>query len=137
MFNLQESVNIGKVLYHDWFPQIVYDIHQMGNRGARFFVPPFFDPPNPEIDPIILREILLLGGAATAELAAEGLTGVVTNAMYDTWWHGGMRSGPYYHNMVGLLTEAASVNIATPVEIPEETLTSSTRGLPDPRTCAH
>lgn len=134
MFNLQESVNIGKVLYHDWFPQIVYDIHQMGNRGARFFVPPFFDPPNPEIDPIILREILLLGGAATAELAAEGLTGVVTNAMYDTWWHGGMRSGPYYHNMVGLLTEAASVNIATPVEIPEETLTSSTRGLPDPRT---
>ncbi|BCV24416.1 MAG TPA: hypothetical protein GXX50_05520 [Firmicutes bacterium] len=42
-----------------------------------------------------------------------------------------MRSGPYYHNMVGILTEAASVKIATPIEIPFEKLTSSTRGLPD------
>ncbi|MDK2928406.1 MAG: hypothetical protein PWR31_2097, partial [Bacillota bacterium] len=40
-----------------------------------------------------------------------------------------MRSGPYYHNMVGILTEAASVKIATPIEIPFEKLTSSTRGL--------
>lgn len=131
MFNLDESINIGKVLYHDWFPQIVYDIHQMGSSGARLFVPPFFDPPNPEIDPLIFREILLLGGAATTELSAAGLTGVSTNAQYDTWWHGGMRSGPYYHNMVGLLTEAASVNIASPVEIPFEKLTGSTRGLPN------
>lgn len=134
MFNLKESVNIGKVLYHDWFPQIVYDIHQMGSTGARLFVPPFFDPPNPEIDPIILREILLLGGAATTELSAKGLTGVSTNAQYDTWWHGGMRSGPYYHNMVGLLTEAASVNIATPIEVTFDKLTGSTRGLPDAQT---
>jgi hypothetical protein len=134
MFNLSESRNIGNVLYHDWFPQIVYDIHQMGSTGARLFVPPFFDPPNPEIDPIIFREILLLGGAATTELSAEGLTGVSTNAQYDTWWHGGMRSGPYYHNMVGLLTEAASVNIATPIEVPFEKLTGSTRGLPGAQT---
>ncbi|MCR4427420.1 MAG: M14 family zinc carboxypeptidase [Firmicutes bacterium] len=131
MFNLTESRNVGKVLYHDWFPEIVYDIHQMGSTGARLFVPPFFDPPNPQIDPIILREIMLLGGAATTDLAAKGFKGVSSNAQYDTWWHGGMRSGPYYHNMVGLLTEAASVNIATPIEVPFEKLTTSTRGLPN------
>ena len=62
------------------------------------------------------------------------MTGVVTNAMYDTWWHGGMRSGPYYHNMVGFLTETASVNIATPITIGFDKLTSSTRGLANAQT---
>jgi hypothetical protein len=128
MFNLAESRNVGKVLYTEWFPEVVYDIHQMGSYGARLFVPPFFDPPNPEIPPIIFREITTLGGVATTDLSAKGMTGVVTDAMYDTWWHGGMRSGPYYHNMVGLLTETASAKIATPIDIPFEKLTSKTRG---------
>ena len=131
MFNLPESRNVGKVLYHDWFPEVVYDIHQMGSNGARLFVPPFFDPPNPEIPPIIFREIMLLGGIATTDLSSQGMKGVSTNAQYDTWWHGGMRSGPYYHNMVGFLTETASCNIATPVDIPFSKLTGSTRGLPN------
>ena len=72
MFNLPESRNVGKVLYADWFPEVVYDIHQMGSNGARLFVPPFFDPPNPEIPPIIFREIMLLGGIATTDLSAKG-----------------------------------------------------------------
>ncbi len=134
MFNLPESRNVGKVLYTDWFPEVVYDIHQMGSNGARLFVPPFFDPPNPEIPSIIFREIMLLGGIATTDLSAQKMTGVVTNAMYDTWWHGGMRSGPYYHNMVGFLTETASVNIATPITIGFDKLTSSTRGLANAQT---
>lgn len=133
MFNLPESRNVGKVLYHDWFPEVVYDIHQMGSFGARLFVPPFFDPPNPEIPTIIFREMMLLGGIATMDLSAQNMRGVSVYSTYDTWWHGGMRSGPYYHNMVGLLTETASCNIATPIEIPFEKLTSTTRGLADPK----
>lgn len=133
MFNLPESRNVGKVLYHDWFPQVVYDIHQMGSFGARLFVPPFFDPPNPEIPTIIFREMMLLGGIATMDLSAQNMRGVSVYSTYDTWWHGGMRSGPYYHNMVGLLTETASCNIATPIDIPFEKLTSTTRGLADPK----
>ena len=27
-----------------WHPQIVFDQHQMGSDGARFFVPPYIDP---------------------------------------------------------------------------------------------
>ncbi|NLP18843.1 MAG: peptidase M14, partial [Firmicutes bacterium] len=130
MFNLQESRNIGKILYQEWFPEIIYDIHQMGSDGARFFIPPFFDPPNWEIDPLILRQIMLLGGAATTELCAQGMSGVCSNAIYDTWWHGGMRSAPYYHNMVGLLTEAASVKLATPITV--EKPSGARRGLADP-----
>ncbi len=134
MFNLSESRNVGEVLYTEWFPEVVYDIHQMGSNGARLFVPPFFDPPNPEIPPIIFREITTLGGVATTDLSAKGMTGVVTDAVYDTWWHGGMRSGPYYHNMVGLLTETASAKIATSLDIPFEKLTGKTRGLENAQT---
>jgi len=36
---------------------IVYDVHQQGSNGSRFFIPPFFDPPNPNIDPLLLRQV--------------------------------------------------------------------------------
>jgi len=116
-------------LYEKWFPQILYDIHQMGQRGPRFVVPPFYEVSNPAIDPIILREIMLVGGHMATDLTAAGFTGIATEAIYDTWWHGGLRTAPYYHNVVGLLSEAASVKIATPVELKLDELTRSGRGL--------
>src|SRR5207253_851886 len=63
-------------------------------------------------------------------------TQIVTNSTYDTWWHGGLRTAPYYHNAVGILTEAASANIATPMQIKREQLRSPTRGLADPLVAA-
>jgi hypothetical protein len=51
--------------------------------------------------------------------------------MYDTWWHGGFRTAPYYHNAVGILTEAASARLMTPVKVtPEQLRRSSVRGMP-------
>src|SRR5881227_880995 len=35
---------------------------------------------------------------------------------YSTWWNGGLRTTVYFHNMIGLLTEA--IGNPTPVEIP-------------------
>ncbi len=55
-------------------------------------------------------------------LQAAGFKGVVTNAMYDTWWHGGFRTAPYYHNSVGILTEAASARLMTPIKVTPEQL---------------
>src|SRR5690606_7840345 len=57
MMNLAETRAITKLFWQEWFPEIVYDVHQMGRNGARFVIPPFFDPPNPRIDPLILREV--------------------------------------------------------------------------------
>ncbi len=130
MLNLKESRLVTRVLYQEWFPQILYDVHQMGSRGARFFVPPFYEVSNPNIDPLILRQIMQIGGHMTTDLAAAGMKGVATEAIFDTWWHGGMRTAPYYHNVVGLLSEAASARIATPVEIRFKELRGSRRGLP-------
>ena len=107
MLNLKETKAITHLLWKEWFPEIVYDIHQQGSNGSRFFVPPFYDPPNPHIAPLLLREVGLIGHKMAADVTAAGFKGVLTNALYDTWWHGGFRTAPYFHNSIGILTEAA------------------------------
>ncbi len=134
MLNLQETRNITKLFWQEWFPQIVYDVHQQGKTAARFTIPPFYDPPNPRIDPLILRELGLLGYKMAADLQRNGQAGVVTNATYDTWWHGGFRSAPYYHNSIGILSEAASADLMSPVTITKKQLEEAraSRGLASP-----
>ncbi len=43
---------------------------------------------------------------------------VSTGVSYDMWWNGGNRNVPVRHNIIGLLTEAASVRIASPIFLP-------------------
>jgi hypothetical protein len=130
MLNLRESQLITRLFWKEWFPQVVYDVHQMGSTGARLFIPPFFDPPNPHIAPLLLREVGLLGHRVAADLQAAGQQGVITNAQYDTWWHGGFRTAPYFHNSVGILSEAASARLMTPTTVTRQQLErASSRGL--------
>lgn len=131
MLNLVETQAITKFFWQQWFPQFVYDVHQQGQNNSRFIIPPFFDPINPRISPSILREVGLIGYKMAADLQAKNIAGVATNSTYDTWWHGGFRSAPYYHNSIGILSEAASTNLMSPVTIKKEDLARnrSTRGL--------
>jgi hypothetical protein len=105
MFNQPESRNVAKQLYTEYFPQIVYNQHQEAPFPARIFVPPFEDPMNPRIPPLVMRGVNLVGEAMTRRMDQEGKTGVVSRLQFDTWWNGGMRTAPYFHNMVGILTE--------------------------------
>jgi Zinc carboxypeptidase len=131
MLNLQETKLVTRLFWKEWFPQIVYDIHQQGTDGSRFFIPPFYDPSNPNIAPLLLRQVGLLGYKIAADLQAAGYKGVITNAIYDTWWHGGFRTSPYYHNSVGILSEAASARLMTPITVTREQLMRATsRGMP-------
>jgi hypothetical protein len=134
MLNLAETQAITKLYWQEWFPQIVYDIHQMGQTGARFVIPPFFDPPNPRIAPSILREVGLIGYKMAADLQAKNIAGVATNTTFDTWWHGGFRSAPYYHNSIGILSEAASADLMSPITVTKEQMQRArpSRGLPSP-----
>jgi hypothetical protein len=130
MLNLRETQLITRLFWHEWFPEIVYDVHQQGSNGSRFFIPPFFDPPNPNIDPLLLRQVGLIGHKVAADLQAAGFQGVLTNALYDTWWHGGFRTAPYFHNSIGILSEAASARLMTPTNVTADQLArSSTRGM--------
>ena len=129
MLNLKETQLLSKLLYTEWFPTWHYDVHQMGGRGARLFVPPFFDPINPNLDPRMNQSIAMIGAHMASDLADEGKRGVLTHAMYDNWWNGGNRTTPQRHNIVAVLTEAASVKLASPIFIEKEQLAGQTRGF--------
>jgi hypothetical protein len=134
MLNLRETQAITRFFWQEWFPEIVYDVHQQGQTGSRFIIPPFFDPPNPRVSPLVLREVGLVGYKMAADLQAKNIAGVATNSTYDTWWHGGFRSAPYFHNSIGILSEAASADLMSPVTISVEDLRKSrgVRGLASP-----
>ena len=113
MLTQPESRAVARQLYHEWFPQIVHNQHQEAPFPARIFVPPFDDPVNPLIPPLVVRGINTVGDAITRRLEQEGKPGAVSRVQFDAWWNGGMRTAPYFHNMIGILTETAHAS-ATP-----------------------
>jgi len=131
MLNLTETKLVTRVLYKQWLPNILYDIHQMGNSGARLFVPPFFDPKNPNVHPLNDHMMMIIGGHMGAELNRAGKKGILNSAMYDNWWQGGFRTAAYRHNITGILTEAASVLIASPIFQRKSELSGGRRGMPN------
>ena len=118
MSALPETRAINAVLYRDWMPQIVYDHHQSGPEGTVMFSPPFRDPFNFNLDPLVMTMLDEVAGAMHSRFAAEDKPGVVSRSAsnYSAWWNGGMRTSPYFHNMIGLLTE--SIGNPTPMQIP-------------------
>lgn len=131
MLALDETRLVTRLLYRDWHPQVYWDVHQQGQRGERLFVPPFRDPLNPNLDPVVIAGIDLLGTRALLDLTREGLRGVATGVTFDMWWNGGNRNVPVRHNIIGLLTEAASVDLASPVFLrPDEVRGPNSTNLP-------
>jgi hypothetical protein len=131
MLNLDETKVVTKFYFKEWFPPVLYDIHQMGRNGARLFVPPFRDPLNPNIHPLIWRGINLLGTHMAEAEEEAGHSGVAQNILYTSWWEGNSLQQPWFHNMVSVLTEAASPNVASPVTQKLSELTGNTPGLPE------
>jgi hypothetical protein len=107
MGNLEETTNILRVQYREWFPQIIYNHHQTGPQGTIIFAPPFRNPPNHFLDPLIMTSLDQVGSAMHHRFVREGKGGSTmrSGANYSIWWNGGLRTTPYYHNSIGLLTE--------------------------------
>ena len=113
-----ESKVINRILYREWFPQILYNHHQSGPQGTVMFAPPFRDPANYNVDPLVTSGIDAVGAAMMQRFLAEGKPGVTvrSGARYSTWWNGGLRTTAYFHNQIGLLTE--TIGSPTPMTIP-------------------
>src|SRR5258708_2115597 len=96
----------------------MFDHHQTGPAGSVLFGPPFRDPLNYNFDPLGVLGIDMVGSAIHTRLAAEQKPGAVMRSAtnYSTWFNGGIRTTVYFHNQIGLLTEA--IGNPTPVEIP-------------------
>ncbi|MCH7782312.1 hypothetical protein IID62_04535 [candidate division KSB1 bacterium] len=102
MFTQKETRISIKKLYDEWHPQVVVDQHQKGG-GSRLFVPPFEDPWEPNIDPILQVNSNMMGTFMQNRLVAKGYTGVDANSTYDSWTPG--RAFHHYHGSVRILTE--------------------------------
>jgi hypothetical protein len=133
MLNMAENRSLARFFYQEWHPQVFLTMHQMGARGPRFFVPPNYDPIDPNYDPLIWRTAGLLGNAMALRMEEDGRSGVIQYAMYDYYWPGYEDSAPLGHNTVCLLTEVASVRVASPITIAMTELTGTPRGLPEYR----
>jgi len=130
MFNLAEPRMMSDVLYRTWIPQVLLDHHQMWMTGARLFVPPYSDPVNPNLDALLWRETALIGSNMQLKLQENGCRGVIHGASFPGWWEGAASMTPMWHNIVSLLTEAASCRIATPIYVDPNELGAWGTGFP-------
>jgi hypothetical protein len=126
--NLKETWNVSRQLYFHWFPQLLVDEHQMGSSGDRFFVPPFQDPPTPDVHPLVWQTINLVGSGIAFDLGRLNFAGVASRGFFTGWWIGALDDSAWFHNIPGILFEAASVRVASPVFIePEEVRSAESR----------
>ncbi len=114
-FTQAETRMVIDSLYSQWYPQIVNDIHQQGTNGSRMFIPPYMDPVEPNIDPILMAGVAQMGKAMTWRMTAEGLTGIANNTSYDAWTPA--RAYQHYHGAIRILTEVASAALASPINV--------------------
>ena len=114
-------------LYDVWHPQIVMDIHQQQSDGSRLFLPPYLDPIEPNVDPLLVDGANALGTAIAWDLTGQGRTGIAVNAIFDAWTPS--RAFEHYHGGVRILAEVAGANLASPVDVPFDELAARARGF--------
>ena len=107
MNNMPETKTANRILYQEWYPQIIHNHHQTSPSWARIFLPPFRSPVNKRIHPGVTTGVNLVGTAMANRFAMKKMPGVISGTNFSMFWNGGMRTAPYYHNMIGILTEVA------------------------------
>jgi Zinc carboxypeptidase len=131
MLTQPETRALSRAVYHEWNPQLFIDEHQMGSEGPRMFIPPFADPLDPDVHPLIWREVNLVGANMALRLEQAGKSGLIYGYSFDAYWIGGTRNTGWWKNITGLLLETASARIASPVYIEPNELRGGTKGLVD------
>jgi len=113
-----ETENMNRVLYREWFPQVLYNHHQSGPAGTVLWSPPLRDPFNYNQDPLLVLGIQTIGLSIHTRLAAENKPGATmrSGGPYDGWWNGGIRNTAAFHNTIAILTEM--IGSPTPMRVP-------------------
>jgi hypothetical protein len=131
MLTQPETRAMSRAIYHGWSPQLFVDEHQMGSEGPRMFIPPFADPLDPDVHPLIWREVNMVGSNMALRLEQANKSGLIYGYQFDAYWIGGTRNTGWWKNITGLLLEVASARIASPVYIEPNELRGGVKGLVD------
>ncbi len=119
---------IAAIYSREWFPQVMVEKHQMGSEGPRYFVPPPHDPISENIDAGIWNWVWVFGSNLAKDMTERGLEGISQHYLFDEYWPGSTETC-LWKNVIGFLTEAASVKVATPIYVEPTELEASEKGL--------
>ena len=124
----EDTKAIARIYNQDWFPQVMIEKHQMGSTGTRYFVPPMHDPIAVNIDAGIWNWTKIFGTNMMKDMTREGLDGVSQQYLFDDYWPGSTETC-LWKGVIGMLSEAASAKVATPVYIEPNELRVGGKGL--------
>ena len=124
----EDTKAIARIYNQDWFPQVMVEKHQMGSRSARYFVPPMHDPIAENVDASLWNWTWVFGSNMVKDMTKEGLAGVSQHYLFDDYWPSSTETC-IWKNVIGLLTECASVKYATPIFVEPNELTAYGKGL--------
>ncbi len=123
-----ENKAIARIYSTEWYPQVMVERHQMGSTGPRYFVSPPHDPIAENIQPGIWNWMRIFGSRSLTEMTNEGLTGVSVNYLFDNYWPGAT-STSNWKGVISMLSEAASVDIASPIYVEPSELAVMGKGM--------
>ena len=112
--NLQEIQNMNRVTCREWFPEILYDLHETAPFPTRIWLPPESEPMNPNLHPIIVRWKNLIGSAMGKAFEEADQPGAISRISFDSWYPGYVTQFVDGHNIPSILTETANYGYATP-----------------------
>jgi hypothetical protein len=118
MFTQKETRMNIELVQNKYKPIITHDMHQQGQGNSRIFVPPFTEPFDPNMHPLLRSGQATVGQAMASALIAEGKEGVAWEDSYDMW--APARQYMVYHGQPRILTEIATSNLADPYVNPQK-----------------
>ncbi|MBW6536134.1 MAG: hypothetical protein K0B11_14090 [Mariniphaga sp.] len=123
-----ENQAVAETYSTKWFPQAMIERHQMGSTGPRFYVSPPHDPIAENVDAGIWNWSRVYGSRALKQMTEKGMKSVSVNYLFDDYWPGATTTS-IWKGVIGMLSEAASVQIATPIYIESNELRTTGKGL--------
>lgn len=124
----KENQVIADVYSTQWYPQAMVERHQMGSNGPRFFISPPHDPIAENVDAGIWNWMRVFGSRSLTEMTDAGLPSVSVNYLFDDYWPGATTTS-IWKGVIGMLSEAASVNLASPIYVEPNELRTVGKGL--------
>jgi hypothetical protein len=119
---------ISAIMDLEWFPQVMIEKHQMGSEGVRYYIPPPHDPIAENVDAGIWNWVSIFGSNMMKDMTKDSLKGVAQHYLFDDYWPGSTETC-IWKNVIGMLTEGASVDVASPIYVELNEIETGGKGL--------